>query len=33
MGLLADNLWDVSYEAQLNSTSIGEDIEFRSNYL
>jgi len=32
MGLTADNLWNVSHEAQLNSTSIVEDIRSRSDY-
>ena len=32
MGLMADDLWDISREAQPNSTLIGEDIRSRSNY-
>ena len=31
-GLIADDLWDVSCEAQPNSTSIGEDIRSCSDY-
>jgi hypothetical protein len=29
---MPDELWDVSHEAQLNSTLIGEDIGSWSNY-
>ena len=32
MGLMTDDLWDVSREAQPNSTSNGEDIGSRSDY-
>jgi hypothetical protein len=32
MGLIADDLWDVSCEAQPNFMSIGEDIGSHSNY-